>query len=175
MSTLDHNITKVDRRPWCHHPITYDHMLGDEIRSLWEFKQEWQRTHPKDVLLRHADVFKGYVQPHLSREKKGWDSYSVNPEFSNKVLEGREAHSSFEACRSACESHAKCLQFSYSLKMFSIERGTLRSKGYIAMSELLPSRFEMRQCGRENAGYRRKKLRTCQFWLDGRQNDRVCG
>ncbi|KAF2709072.1 glycosyltransferase family 31 protein [Pleomassaria siparia CBS 279.74] len=114
VSTLDHNITKIDRQPWCYPAITYHHMPEDEIRSLWEFEQEWQRTHPRDVPLRHANVFKEYIQPYLGKERAEWDSYSVNPEFSKHTLKDGEAHTSFEACRSACESNAMCLQFSYS-------------------------------------------------------------
>lgn len=83
VSTLDHNITKVDRQPWCYPTVTYHHMSEDEIRSLWKFEQEWQRTHPSDSL-RHADVFKGYIRPYLGKERKDWDNYSVNPGFGKK-------------------------------------------------------------------------------------------
>ena len=112
VSTLDHNITKIDRQPWCYPAITYHHMPKDEIRSLWEFEQEWQRMHRGDVPLRHANVFKGYIYPSLGKERTEWDNYSVNPEFSKRILRD-ESHTSFEACRSACESNALCLQFSY--------------------------------------------------------------
>ncbi|KAF1847160.1 glycosyltransferase family 31 protein [Cucurbitaria berberidis CBS 394.84] len=117
VSTLDHNITKIDRRPWCYPAITYHHMPEDEIRLLWKFEQEWQRTHPIDAPLRHADVFKGYIHPYLSKERAEWDNYSVNPEFSKTALKNGEAHTSFEACRSACESNPMCLQFSYRTSM----------------------------------------------------------
>ncbi|KAF2623566.1 glycosyltransferase family 31 protein [Macroventuria anomochaeta] len=117
VSTLDHNITKINRQPWCYPVITYHHMPEDEIRSLWEFEQEWQRMHPRDVPLRHANVFKGYIHPYLSKERTEWDNYSVNPEFSKHALKDGEAHTSFEACRSACESNAMCLQFSYRTSM----------------------------------------------------------
>ncbi|CAO2648861.1 Nn.00g098100.m01.CDS01 [Neocucurbitaria sp. VM-36] len=113
VSTLDHNITKIDRQPWCYPAITYHHMPKDEIRSLWEFEQEWQRTHARDVPLRHANVFKGYIYPYLVKERKEWDNYSVNPEFSRNALKDVEAHTSFEACRLACEKNVMCLQFSY--------------------------------------------------------------
>ncbi len=113
VSTLDHNITKIDRQPWCFPAITYHHMLKDEIRSLWEFEQEWQRTYPRDVPLRHADVFRGYIYPYLGREINEWDNYSVNPEFSKSMLTREQAHASLEACKFACESSTTCLQFSY--------------------------------------------------------------
>lgn len=120
VSTLDHNITKINRQPWCYPAITYHHMPEEEIRSLWEFEQEWQRTHPSDVPLRHANVFKGYIHPYLSKERKEWDNYSVNPEFSEIAFRNGEAHHSFEACRSACESNDTCMQFSYRASRCSV-------------------------------------------------------
>ncbi|KAI4947052.1 hypothetical protein J4E86_008675 [Alternaria arbusti] len=113
VSTLDHNITKINRQPWCYPAITYHHMPENEIRSLWEFEQEWYRRGPRSAPLRHADVFKGYIYPSLSKERSEWDSYSVDKAFSNDVLKGEEVHSSFEACKSACERNTRCLQFSY--------------------------------------------------------------
>jgi hypothetical protein len=105
VSTLDHNITKANRQPWCYPEITYHHMPEDEIRSLWKFEQEWHRMRPKDAPLRHADVFKEYIYPKLGKENLEWGNYSVDPELSKNVLKSEEAHSSVEACRSACESN----------------------------------------------------------------------
>lgn len=113
VSTLDHNITKINRQPWCYPAITYHHMAENEIRSLCEFEQEWYRRRPRSAPLRHADVFKGHIYPSLSRERSEWHSYSINTAFSNKVLKGEEMHSSFEACKSACERNTRCLQFSH--------------------------------------------------------------
>lgn len=120
VSTLDHNITKMNRQPWCYPAVTYHHMPKDEIRSLWEFEQEWQRTHPINVPLRHVDIFKAYILPYLGKERKEWDNYSVNPEFSKRVLKDKDAHTSFGACKSACESNAMCLQFSYRTSSCSV-------------------------------------------------------
>jgi len=88
-------------------------MPENEIRSLWEFEQEWYRRRPRSAPLKHADVFKGYIYPSLSKERSAWDSYSVDKAFSNDVLKGEEVYSSFEACKSACERNTRCLQFSY--------------------------------------------------------------
>lgn len=130
VSTLDHNITKIDRQPWCYPSITYHHMSGDEIRSLWEFEQGRQLT--SNIPVRHADVFKEYVLHSLRKKREEWDNYSVNPEYSVKALKDaakdiaslprsdQGAHGSFEACRSACESKADCLQYSYSAARCSI-------------------------------------------------------
>ena len=63
--------------------------------------------------MKHGDVFKEFIRSCLGKERKEWDNYSVNPEYSKEVLNGTEAHTSFELCREACESKAECLQFSY--------------------------------------------------------------
>jgi hypothetical protein len=72
-----------------------------------------RRTHQRDVLLRHADVFKGYIHPYLRKETTECDNYSVKSELSRHILKDGEAHASFESCRLACESNSMCLQFSY--------------------------------------------------------------
>ncbi|KAH8704401.1 hypothetical protein GQ44DRAFT_743687 [Phaeosphaeriaceae sp. PMI808] len=100
VSTLDHNITKIDRQPWCYPAITYHHMPKDEIRIFWEFEQKWQRMHQQNVPLRHADVFKGHILPYLGRKKMDWDNYS--------------------ACRLACEGNTTCLQFSHCTSSCSV-------------------------------------------------------
>ncbi|KAJ8113982.1 hypothetical protein OPT61_g4028 [Boeremia exigua] len=111
VSTLDHNITKIDRQPWCYPAITYHHMAQEDIQALWEFEQKWLRVHPAPVPVRHAEVFKGYVYPHLSMERTEWDNYSVD--LGNGQVLDNEAHTSVEACRAACEKSAACLQFSF--------------------------------------------------------------
>jgi hypothetical protein len=134
VSTLDHNITKIDRQPWCYPVVTYHHMLEDEIQSLWRFEQEWQRTYSGNVPLQHADVFKGYIHPKLVKERKKWDSYAVNPQFSADTLNNAEAYTSHKACRSACESNDACLQFSYRTSSCSVS------------SEIRLGRKATRQC-----------------------------
>jgi hypothetical protein len=43
VSSLDHNISKIDRTPWCYAPITYHYMREGDIRNLWAFEQARQR------------------------------------------------------------------------------------------------------------------------------------
>jgi hypothetical protein len=108
-SSLNHNITKNNKRPWCHPPITYHHMREVDIRKLWAFEQE-RRQNAKEELL-HRDVFKEYVLPNLSAKVDDWDNLSMDTEIDDT--------GPFENCQSVCESKPECLQFSYAAKKCS--------------------------------------------------------
>lgn len=103
VSSLDHNESKIERRPWCYAPITYHHMRESEIRKLWAFEQVHRRK-GKGLLL-HRDVFKEYTVPELATKINDWDNLSIDPQPSDEE--------SFEACHAACEAKSNCLQYSY--------------------------------------------------------------
>jgi hypothetical protein len=103
VSSLDHNVSKVDRRPWCYAPITYHHMRGEEIQKLWAFEQAHKRK-GKGVLL-HRDVFKEYIVPGLASRIDAWDNLSLDPQPSDQKSLGE--------CHAACEAKLDCLQYSY--------------------------------------------------------------
>lgn len=125
VSSLDHNITKIGRQPWCFAPVTYHHMQPDEITKLWEFEQRWGREN--DRTMRHSDVFRGLILPQLSERLDDWDNLSMGTEYSARALAQlsagdqqlllpaeREAYKSFEDCNAACSNKTDCMQFSYS-------------------------------------------------------------
>ncbi|KAH8730845.1 hypothetical protein GQ44DRAFT_421567 [Phaeosphaeriaceae sp. PMI808] len=103
VSSLDYNVSKIERRPWCYAPITYHHMRGGEMRKLWAFEQAW-RKRGKGVLL-HRDVFKDYIVPGLATRIDGWDNFSVGSE-------SREV-GSVEECYAVCKTQLTCMQYSY--------------------------------------------------------------
>tara|TARA_R110002003_G_scaffold1926_9_gene23769 strand:+ start:6826 stop:7992 length:1167 start_codon:yes stop_codon:yes gene_type:complete len=103
VSSLDHNVTKVDRRPWCYAPITYHHMRESEIRKLWAFEQTWQRN--GRGVLRHRDVFMEYIIPNLATKIDGWDNLSMDIETGTTE--------SLEACQELCRAKDDCLQYSF--------------------------------------------------------------
>jgi hypothetical protein len=123
VSTFYQNDSSYNRQAWCYPALTHHHMRPTEIRSLWEFEQEWQRTN--DSPLRHGDVFKDYLLPIMTKKREGWDNYCVfNPDYNQEAWSSngevvdspfRKANESFEACRIACESKVDCVQFSYGL------------------------------------------------------------
>ncbi|ETS76082.1 hypothetical protein PFICI_11469 [Pestalotiopsis fici W106-1] len=128
LTTIDWNVTKLEREPWCYAPTTFHHMNEAEFRQLWHFERQWlAKWGPGGgPAPRFRDIFKGLVLPKLRPEIKDWDNLSSGREYSDAVLANwsdeqktslhqseREAHFSFQHCRSACESKPTCLQFSF--------------------------------------------------------------
>ncbi|KAH7089466.1 hypothetical protein FB567DRAFT_301726 [Paraphoma chrysanthemicola] len=103
VSSLDHSVTKIDRRPWCYAPITYHHMRETDIRKLWDFAEAWHRNE-RGVLL-HRNVFKEHIAPNLATKVDGWDNFSMDTEPG--VFE------SLKSCQAACTARDDCLQYSF--------------------------------------------------------------
>lgn len=101
--TLDHNISKMDRRLWCHAPITYNHMREEGIRDLWQLQQARMRKTSEPML--HRDVFKEYILPKLAARIEDWDNISIDAEPKEAMDSGQ--------CYDLCEAQPACLQFSY--------------------------------------------------------------
>jgi hypothetical protein len=103
VSSLNHNVSKIGRTPWCYAPITYHHMRPTDIQELWNFEQTRQQN--GKIKLLHRDVFKEYILPKLSAKINDWDNLSMDVEPENS--------GPFDMCRLICESKSDCLQFSY--------------------------------------------------------------
>ncbi|KAI0164758.1 hypothetical protein GGR57DRAFT_450485 [Xylariaceae sp. FL1272] len=123
LTTIDWNVSKLDREPWCFAPTTFHHVNRAEFEMLWEFEQEWI-TQYEDVP-RFRDIFNSVVLPKLKPRVEDWDNLSSGMEYSEVIMskEGaaldqveQEAHLSFDHCQDACLSKAACLQFSYNQK-----------------------------------------------------------
>lgn len=148
ISTLDWNVSNIDRQPWCFAPITFHHATKSEFNMMWQFEQEWYRQHPEGDALRFRDVFKGLLYHHLQTKRANWDSISTEIKYSDESLgklsdEERsrlspvqqQAPSSFEKCQAACESRPACIQFSYTPgKCFTSKELRL---GYAAESQCI--------------------------------------
>ncbi|ORY11045.1 hypothetical protein BCR34DRAFT_664623 [Clohesyomyces aquaticus] len=160
--SLDFNITKNDKRPWCYAPITFHHMRQEEIRSLWQFEQAWYRTRDVADPIRYRDVFKGYVMPWFRKERTDWDNLSMEKEYSDEALrklsedgrkaisrEERDASVSWKNCRAACESISSCLQYSYSPGKCSVSSEV--RKGYEASSQCVEYSYAASKCIRTQA------------------------
>ena len=103
ISSLDQNVAKVERKPWCYAPITYHHMHSEEIHDLWLFEQTRQLQGPSELL--HRDMFKEYILPKLVPRIENWDNLCMDP--TPNVQDSREK------CHRACETDGSCLQYSY--------------------------------------------------------------
>jgi hypothetical protein len=149
VSALDHNITKVDKKPWCFAPVTYHHMRQEEVRMLWKFEQDWHlRAGNSAATMRHRDVFKEFILPHLPVECSDWDNLSIGTEYSEDAFSKlsdkqmralsqaeKEGPESFQKCKAICESKPSCLQFSYAAGKCSISNEF--RQGYKATSQCL--------------------------------------
>ncbi|KAI1488943.1 hypothetical protein F5X96DRAFT_643002 [Biscogniauxia mediterranea] len=127
LNTIDWNVSKLDREPWCFVPATFHHTTKPETEMLWEFEQEWHRRNFRSgATLRFRDIFKGLIYPQLRPHRGDWDNISTGTKYSDEALKAlsdedraslslaeKEAHFSFEKCRVVCESIFTCIQFSY--------------------------------------------------------------
>lgn len=108
LTTVDWNVSKLGREPWCYAPTTFHHMNRSEFRELWTFEQAWLSEYgSQGPAPRFRDVFRSLVLPKLKPGIDDWDNLSTGMDFREMVL-GSSQH-----CRAACESIPTCLQFSY--------------------------------------------------------------
>lgn len=146
VSSLDHNVSKLERQPWCYPPITYHHMREEDIRKLWTFEQAWWRKENRALL--HRDVFKKYIVPKLAAKRDHWDNLSIGSNTINTTSIG--------SCHVACEAEAKCLQYTYAA-------GTCLTSGKIRLGE-----EAQKSCVEYSAA-----ASKCIRWLDSTQDGDV--
>ncbi|KAI1356689.1 glycosyltransferase family 31 protein [Xylaria sp. FL0043] len=126
LTGLDWSVEKLERVAWCYAATTFHHMSPDEITTLWQFEQTWQRRNPNGAPLRFRDIFNNLIRHRLRAERSGWDNMSIGTEYSDEVLSKmsqndldnlslveQNAHTSFEMCQTACRQEPRCIQFSF--------------------------------------------------------------
>ncbi|GAW14573.1 hypothetical protein ANO14919_039760 [Xylariales sp. No.14919] len=126
LTALDWSVEKLERQAWCYAATTFHHMSAEEIATLWQFEQTWQRRNPRGAPLRFRDIFNNLVRHRLRAERAGWDNMSVGREYSDEALAKlsqndvdnlslveQNAHVSFEMCQSTCRQQPRCIQFSF--------------------------------------------------------------
>lgn len=125
-TTIDWNVSKLGREPWCYAPTTFHHMNSLEYEALWRFEQRWLVGHPGTTPI-FGDVFKGVILPQFREKRESWDNMAAGVEHSAEAFaelpeEDRDALTyaeqqapgSFEGCRTLCECKRDCIQFSFS-------------------------------------------------------------
>ncbi|KAI1082459.1 glycosyltransferase family 31 protein [Whalleya microplaca] len=126
LTTINWNVSKLERQPWCYAPLTFHHMSQAEFSRVWRFEQQWHRRNRGKATLRFRDVFKSLIGPRLRSERSKWDNMSRGTDYNGEALAKlsgeerstltlteREAHVSFDHCRAVCESKPTCIQFSH--------------------------------------------------------------
>jgi hypothetical protein len=146
LRALDHNISKVNRQPWCYPAITYHHMSEEDIRLLWDFERSW--TQRNQVPMRHRDVFVELVLPQLADVRTDWDNISTGEVVADV--------DTLSQCIDLCLARPACMQCLYSAKSCAMSTevylGTKATSRCLEYSEAANSclRREADQSGSEN-------------------------
>ncbi|KAK7976954.1 c6 zinc finger domain containing protein [Apiospora saccharicola] len=88
-TTLDWNVSKLGREPWCYASITFHHLNRLEYEALWRFERRWLVGHPASAGPRFGDVFKGVILPQLRQRRDSWDNMAEGDRVQRRGL--REA------------------------------------------------------------------------------------
>ena len=98
-------------------------MSSEEIRQLWSFEQEFQRSHHPTAMV-HADIFKALVEPNFVSRIPDWHNFCLDRhiEASRHDLTPLEVEAlrSEKACRTLCIRDEKCLQYSWEPRSCSL-------------------------------------------------------
>lgn len=70
-STLDYS-----RKHWCVPAVSWHHINGDDLSTMWENEKNWTRTFGWKKPYMYSDAFAEHVQPHLEEKKDDWDNLS---------------------------------------------------------------------------------------------------
>lgn len=91
-STLDYS-----QKHWCVPAVSWHHVVGDDLRGMWELERNWTNTHGWSKPYLFRDAFHDYVKPRMEAQKENWDNLSQD----TKILapEGRQQQMKEEAER----------------------------------------------------------------------------
>ncbi|KAK7921712.1 hypothetical protein PG985_009734 [Apiospora marii] len=83
-TTMDWNVSKIGREPWCYSPTTFHHLNRLEYEAMWRFELRWLVGHPGSAP-RFGDVFKGIILPQLRERRDSWDNMAAGIEHSEEA------------------------------------------------------------------------------------------
>lgn len=106
---------KAERRLWCAPAISYHHFSSYEVDSMWAFEQQHilrtmaesranSLSHQQGNVLHHQDMFRQYVLPNVTSERRDWSNLSPNLIPNSQGL-------SMADCRAMCEAKDSCLEY----------------------------------------------------------------
>ena len=119
---MDFSEKKGDKlRLWCTPANSYHHFSPTELHRMWHFEQIWIQSQQDNRtskalwpfgedcnnILEHRDVFKNFVWSNIAQRKNSWSNLSP-------TMVQNTAGSTFEGCRTLCETSEGCLQFASS-------------------------------------------------------------
>lgn len=70
-STLDYT-----QKHWCVPAVTWHHVTGDELSTMWDLEKTWTRTNGWEKPYLFRDAFQEFVEPFMEAQKPDWDNLS---------------------------------------------------------------------------------------------------
>ncbi|KAH9876453.1 hypothetical protein J1614_003584 [Plenodomus biglobosus] len=71
--TLDYT-----QKLWCVPAVSWHHMVGDDLRAMWENEKKWIEAKGWKEPYLYRDAFREYVESHLDTQKDDWDNLSLD-------------------------------------------------------------------------------------------------
>ncbi|GME29162.1 hypothetical protein LQ340_003338 [Neofusicoccum parvum] len=113
----------VGERGWCEPLVGVGAVRQRDVAELDAWERGFREKHGAEVV-RHRDVFAGFVGPYLVAERDEWDNFADGEHYSSRTEPGggagladaerrRRPWFSADACRSACVGEERCLQWRY--------------------------------------------------------------
>lgn len=109
---------------WCTVAVTWHHVQPIELDTMFQFQSEWVDDHGWDTPYLYRDVFKRFIERHISVNRTSWNNKSQYKRFISASLdtdgwEGlqpfeQDAVKSQDACAQACMQHEECVQWMFS-------------------------------------------------------------
>ncbi|KAK3117679.1 hypothetical protein LTR53_000707 [Teratosphaeriaceae sp. CCFEE 6253] len=121
--TQGENMNTIDwtRRHWCAPAVTWHHVNGKQVDTLWAFQNDWAKAHGWQTPYLFRDLFEHFIQPHIGVNRSSWNNLSNDRQYrSDGDLGGleqfeRDAIKTPDACATACarlqHPEADCVQW----------------------------------------------------------------
>ncbi|KAK7997236.1 hypothetical protein PG989_005276 [Apiospora arundinis] len=101
------SVSDPTSQDWCYNIGSYHHMAPSDIVQMSMFERKWNRGNR--TLLRHGDVFKNWILPHITSRRDGWDNMSED------IVEYPEGTTvTMRDCYKVCLGQPDCMQYSLS-------------------------------------------------------------
>ncbi|KAK5119542.1 hypothetical protein LTR85_007370 [Meristemomyces frigidus] len=120
--TQGESINTIDwtSKHWCTPAVTWHHVTGEQVDTLWHFQSNWVKQHGWQKPYLFRELFDHFIQRHISTNKTSWNNLSNDRKYQEDdegfhQLEQyeRSAVETPDACAAACarQPETECLQW----------------------------------------------------------------
>lgn len=104
---------------WYQPVVSQHHMSRREVEASWNFEQDFISLYGSKRIMTHMDVFERFIEPAIEKPLPGWDNLSSDENFAHDDTD-EEHNVMFERCKTRCENHSTCMQYSVNSTMCQI-------------------------------------------------------